>query len=79
MKSPQERGAQGDKLREIRHEQAKQKRDQRHDYRNFILRCVVTFFCGAIVGAFGKALGFGGFLYGVFLFALGFCFAKLFN
>lgn len=53
------------------HEDAEEKRDDRHYYRNLILRSVSTFCIGSILMAFFQAFGFGGLL--VCLALCGFC------
>ncbi len=56
-------------LEEMLYQEAKEKRDERHYYRNLILRCVATFGIGTILMAFLEAFGLGG-----FLIALALCF-----
>lgn len=51
-----------DYLEEMLYQEAKNKRNERHYYRNLILRCVATFGIGTIFAAFLKAFGLGGFL-----------------
>ena len=52
-------------------EDAEKKRDDRHYYRNLILRSVSTFCIGSILMAFFQAFGLGGLLVGLAL--CGFC------
>lgn len=57
-------------LAEMLDEQTKKKRDDRHYYRNTVLRSVSAFFIGAILSAFLETFGFGCFLCGLLLCAL---------
>lgn len=49
-------------LEEMLYQEAKEKRNERHYYRNLVLRCVATFGIGVIFAAFLEAFGLGGFL-----------------
>lgn len=51
-----------DDAEEVFDEDAERKRDERHYYRDLILRSVATLGIGTILSAFLHALGFRGFL-----------------
>lgn len=61
---------------EMLYQDAKRERDQRHYYRNLILRSVATFFIGTILAAFFDAFGFGALLVELALCSFVFLFAK---
>lgn len=54
------------------HQESKNERNQRHYYRNLVLRSVATFCIGIILMAFLEALGLGGFFCGLLLALCGF-------
>ena len=49
------------------HNDAQNKCDNRHEYRNLILRSIASFFIGAILCALFQSLGLGGLLIGIAL------------
>ena len=72
----------GDDLGVVLDQEAEYKRQERvynrRQYRNAILRAVITFFAGAIVMALLETFGLGCFLFGLALFFLGSVFIKFF-
>ena len=56
----------------VLHQESNHKRNQRHYYRNLILRSVSTFCIGIILMAFLEALGLGGLFCGLLLALCGF-------
>lgn len=61
---------------EVLYQHAKRERDQRHYYRNLVLRSVSTFFVGMILLAFLEADGLGAFLFALVLCLFSMLFAK---
>ena len=61
---------------EVLYQHAKRERDQRHYYRNLILRSISTFFIGMILLAFLEADGLGAFLFALVLCLFSMLFAK---
>lgn len=57
--------------RKVFHQQAENKRNDRHYYRNLVLRSVASFFVGVILSALLKTFGLGVFLFGLILCLLG--------
>ena len=57
---------------EVFHQEAHHKRNQRHYYRNLVLRSVATFCIGIVLMAFLEALGLGGLFCGLLLALCGF-------
>lgn len=72
----------GDDLGVVLDQEAEYKRQERvynrRQYRNAILRAVITFFAGAIIMALLETFGLGCFLFGLVLFFLGSVFVKFF-
>lgn len=62
-------------LEEMLYQEAKRKRDERHYYRNLILRSVASLFIGIILMAFLEAFGLGGLLVALLLCGCGAMFA----
>ena len=60
-----------DDTEEMLYQEAKRKRNERHYYRNLILRSIATLCMGVILMAFLEALGLPGFLFGLLLIILG--------
>ena len=60
------------------HDDTEKKRDDRHYYRNLVLRSVASFLIGAILSAFFKMLGLGGLIFGILLCLLSGYLAKSF-
>ena len=81
MRSGKEAGNQREDFSEVLDDHADRKREQRRNnrrfYGRFLLLNVIALFAGMIVQFFGKALGFGGFLFGAILLLLGFSFAQI--
>lgn len=75
--STEEREQRGTDGREVLNDKTKYKRDNGHYYRNLVLSCLITFFTGNILCAFLDTFGFGAFLFGCLLFALGVLFSKI--
>lgn len=61
---------------EVLYQHAKRERDQRHYYRNLVLRSVSTFFIGMILLTFLEADSFGAFLFALLLCLFSMLFAK---
>ena len=57
--------------------ESNKRRNNRRLYGRFILLDVIAIFAGMILCSFGKALGFGGFLFGAILLLLGVSFTLI--
>lgn len=81
-KSMKQSDKRGDDLGVVFDQETERKRQERaynrRQYRNAILRAVITFFAGAIVMALLETFGLGRFLFGLALFFLGSVFIKFF-
>lgn len=81
-KSMKQSDKRGDDLGVVFDQETERKRQERvynrRQYRNAILRAVITFFAGAIVMALLETFGLGCFLFGLALFFLGSVFIKFF-